>query len=245
MNDNFNILIPEIFPKDRIISGVTKRNLSLFPDKGFTISNQDVFTENEIEQHRRFLAGKLGVEFEQMKFQKQVHKTDIQIATSNTPNGLESDGMITSEHGIILNVSIADCLAILMFDPINRVIAAVHSGWKGTKESITDKCINILIKKFNSKPNELIVYLSPCASGRNYEVGYDVAKYFPETTQQISKSKYLFDNQKEVLNQLIRAGVKESNVESSSICTIENNEYHSFRRDRDKSGRMSAFIGIL
>jgi YfiH family protein len=245
MVKNFEILIPEMFPKNKIISGVTKRNLHLFPDKGFTISNADTFSLQEIETHRKFLAEVLCVEYKRLKFQKQVHKTDIQIVTQNTPNGLETDGMITSEKGLILNVSIADCLAILIYDPINEIIAAIHSGWRSTKDNIAGKGIQLLLDKYNSNPWDLLVYLSPCASGRNYEVGYDVAKYFPENTIQINKNKFLFDNQKQVFNQLIESGVNRENIEASDICTIANPEYHSFRRDKDKSGRMSAFIAML
>lgn len=245
MDNKFEILIPQIFPKNKIIAGVTKRNLELFPDKGFTISNIDAFSHEEIETHKKYLAEVLGIKYEHCKFQKQVHKSEIQIVTQNTPNGLETDGMITSQKGLLLNVSIADCLAILIYDPINEIIAAIHSGWKGTKQNIAGKAIKMLFDNYNSNPKNLLVYLSPCASGNNYEVGYEVAQYFPETVSQISKTKYLFDNRKEVFNQLIKTGVEQSNIESSTICTIESKEYHSYRRDKDKSGRMSAFIGLL
>ncbi|MFH1052140.1 MAG: peptidoglycan editing factor PgeF [bacterium] len=220
------------------------RNSDLFPEKGFSISNLDYYTEYEIDTHRRFLANELGYEIDKLKFQKQVHGTDIQIVSSQTPNGLETDGMITSEKGVILNVSIADCLAVLIYDPVNQVIAGIHSGWKGTKENIAKKGIRKLVENFSSNPENLLVYLSPCASGRKYVVGYDVAQFFPLTSVQINEEKYLFDNRKQVYGQLIESGVRARNIEVSDICTIENTNYHSFRRDSDKSGRMSSFIGL-
>ena len=242
MIDEFDILVPDIFPKDEILSGVTKINKKRFPDKGFSISNLDYFSENEITTHRKYLANVLGLGYEKLKFQKQVHKTDIQIVNLETPNGLETDGMITSENSVVLNISIADCLAILIFDPVNKVIAALHSGWRGTSENIAQSGIEVMNDNFNSNPNDLLVYLSPCASGKYYEVGYDVAQYFPKTSKQISGIKFLFDNREQVYLQLLETGVQEINIEKSDICTIENTEYHSFRRDREKSGRMSAFI---
>lgn len=244
MTNKFDILIPNIFPKDKIISGVTKRNLHLFPDKGFTISNTDIFSKYVIEAHRKYLAKYLNYDYNNLKFQKQVHKTDIQIVNKNTPNELQTDGMITSEKGLILNVSIADCLAVLIYDTINEIVAAIHSGWRGTKENIVGKAIKILSDNYNSKPKNLFCYLSPCASGRNYEVGYDVAKYFPDTSKQVDQDKFMYDNQKQVFKQLLESGVYRDNIEASDICTIENHEYHSYRRDKDQSGRMSAFIGI-
>ncbi len=245
MNRNFEILKPNIFPENEILSGVTKRNLDLFPDKGFSISNPDYYSEDEINTHRKFLADELGYEIEKLKFQKQIHGTDIQIVSSQTPNGLETDGMITSERVLVLNVSIADCLAVLIYDPVNQVLAGIHSGWKGTLENIATKGIRILKDKFSTNPENLLIYLSPCASVKRYEVGYDVAKYFPETTKHIGNDKYLFDNRKQVYNQLIESGVQARNIEVSDICTIDNTSYHSFRRDKAKSGRMSAFICLI
>ncbi len=237
-----DILTPKIFPANDIISGITKRNYDKFKPKGFTISPaSDPIAIN----HRQLLANFLGVEFQKMKFQKEIHSDKIQIITDNTPNDMESDGMITNKKGLILNVSLADCTGILIYDPINKIIGAIHSGWRGTKLNIASKAINIFTQKFNSDPKNLLVYLTPGASGENYEVGWDVAQYFLNFITAKGDGKYLFDNSLQIMQQLIESGVKKSNIEKSEICTIENTEYHSYRRDNEKSGRMSAFIGML
>ena len=127
---------------------------------------------------------------------------------------------------------------------MNDVISGIHSGWRGTKLNIVNKGIKIMNDKFNSKPKQLLVYISPCASGNNYEVEYDVAQYFPNSVSKINDKKYLYDNRSEIYNQLLDARIKKENIESSKICTIDNLNYHSFRRDGNKSGRMSAFIGL-
>ena len=240
----FEILKPTIFPDDKIISGVTKRNTAIFGEKGFSISKGNVLSGQQVRTNREYLAHHLNIPYDNLIFQKQVHQSTIQIISEKTISDLESDGMITNKTGIVLNVIIADCCAVLMYDPVNNVVAALHSGWRGTKLNIVSKGIKLLESKFNTLAKNLLVYLSPCASGKNYEVGYDVAQYFPETAIRISSDKYLFDNQKQIILQLKQKGILGNNIETSDICTIENKDYHSYRRDKDISGRMSAFIGI-
>jgi polyphenol oxidase len=245
MKDNFEILKTSIFPEKKVLAGVTKRNLVLFPENGFTISDGTDNPSDEIIKNRKQLANVLDIDYLNLKFQRQVHETNIQVVDDNSTSGKETDGMITDEKGIILNITIADCTAILVYDPINEAVGAFHSGWRGTKENIAKKGIQKMNDNFKTKPEYLLIYLSPCASGQRYEVEWDVAQYFPETTNKINDKKYLFDNKKQIISQLLALGVKEENIEASPICTIADENYHSYRRDKENSGRMSAFIGMI
>ncbi len=243
MRGKLEILKPKIFPKG-ILSGVTKKNKRLFSKTGIVLSFTYYYPDEKTLEHRRVLANNLNLPFDKLKFQKQVHESNIRIVDSSSPNDEESDGMITSEKGLTLNISIADCCAILICDKEARIVAALHSGWRGTRENIAAKGIAILNEQFDLKPENLLFYLSPCASKRFYQVGEEVAKYFPDFSTYIGGGKYLFDNKGKILSQLLTAGAVKENVEISNICTIENTEFHSHRRDGKKSGRMSAFIGI-
>lgn len=232
----------ENFPKN-IIAGVTLRNLEDYPPIGFSISRSDKLKQNQIDKNREVLAEKLNIDRKKMKFQKQIHSDIIRIVDENSDIE-ESDGMITDHKGIMLNISIADCCAILMYDIENEVIAGIHSGWRGTAENISGKAIKLLKNQFNSQPENIICYMSACASGERYEVGEDVAQYFPSSITQISDQKFLFDNKNEISLQLKSEGIIDENLYISNVCTIENENYHSYRRDRENSGRMSAFIGM-
>jgi YfiH family protein len=238
------ILKPNIFDENEIIAGVTLKNQQNYPPYGFTVSNGEIAKFNTVESNRIALAEVLGVNRANIGFQKQVHSDNIRIMTLKDNVNDESDGMITNEKQFILSISIADCAAVLMYDPVNEVICGVHSGWKGTQLNITSKAINILIDKFSTNPNDLQVYVSPCAGGTQYEVGPEFADIFPNSILKISNNKYLFDNKKEIKSQLLKSGVNELNLEISDICTISDNNFHSFRRDKETSGRMSAFIGM-
>jgi|DewCreStandDraft_4_1066084.scaffolds.fasta_scaffold00054_168 YfiH family protein len=238
-----DILTPNIFPKDKIIAGITKRNVESFPPFGLSFSSNDIFTEEQVEKHKIILAKHLGIARSKLIFQHQVHGITIQYVSKNIGYN-DSDGLITNERGLFLCIKIADCVAVLCYDKEKNAIGAFHSGWRGTMQNIIQKGILAMKKSFGTNPNNLLVYLSPSASGKNYEIGYDVAQYFPKSTIKISETKYLFDNKKEIILQLMECGVDENNIEVSHICTIENERYHSYRRDLNKSGRMAAFISI-
>ncbi|MCX6146185.1 MAG: peptidoglycan editing factor PgeF [Candidatus Kapabacteria bacterium] len=238
---NIEILSNSIFKKHPIISGVTKKSKGF--KFGFSISQAETYSEDEVIEMKQLLALKLDIKYEALQFQKQVHSDVINIVSCYTEN-LVGDAFVSNTKGLVLNVSIADCAAVLIYDPINEAIAAIHSGWKGTQQNICAKSINIMVDKFQSNPKNLICYISPCAGGDVYEVENDVAKFFPKSTKKISESKFLFDNRKEIELQLKNCGIIDGNIEISDICTMKDTDYHSFIRDKSLSGRMCAFIRL-
>jgi YfiH family protein len=240
---NFEYIFPSIFDKNKIISGVTKKNEELVPPYGLSLSNGDILNDAELLRHQLALANDLEIPHESMKYQFQTHSDIIRRVDKNYQT-LEADGLYTNEKGIVLNVKIADCAGVLIYDAKNEAIMALHSGWRGTMQNICAKGVKLLISEFGANSRELLAFVSPCAGGDIYEVGEDVAKYFPNSIKRISDTKYLFDNKNEIKLQLLSAGLSESNIEISPLCTIIEKTLHSYRRDKDKSGRMSAFIGI-
>lgn len=233
-----------IFPTGKIIAGVTKKSLQQFPEYGFSISPANIYDEATIIKNRQILAQQIGYDLDDLIFQKQTHSDIIEKVVPNN-NIYNSDGLICNIKNKILNISIADCVAVLIYDPVNEVIAALHSGWRGSSHKISVKAVKILKEKYSSKTGDLIAYISPSASGDLYEVGEDVARHFVRSTVQINNSKFLFDNKSEIELQLFEAGLKIPNIYISDVCTISNPEYHSYRRDKEKSGRMSCFIGMI
>lgn len=236
---------PSIFQNYNIIAGVTETNYHLFT-KGFSIFPAGIYNDSEVEYFRLILANNLNLKRENLVFQKQVHKDEIRVITQANKSLIDvSDGMITNLKNMVLNVTIADCAGILVYDGINQAVGAFHSGWRGTQLNIAAKGIRKMTEIFNSEPESLLVWVSPCASQKNYEVGFDVAQYFSEKyLVQIANDKFLLDIKACIRDQLISEGVIEKNIEISDICTIEDKKFHSYRRDRSLSARMSAFIGI-
>ncbi|MGB9771463.1 MAG: peptidoglycan editing factor PgeF [Candidatus Kapaibacteriota bacterium] len=239
---NLKIIKPQIFTKDKIIAGVTERNQHIHPI-GFSFCAVDSIDAQTAQSHREMLAKNLGVDVDDFFYLRQIHSDKVSIVDEKfEPN--EGDALITNIKGKILVVKIADCAGVLIYDPINEVVGAIHSGWRGSSLKIVPKTIEKMAKKYGSDPRNLLVYISPLASGKRYEVGEDVAKLFPLSTIPTPNGKYFFDNRKEIIYQLKETGVEEKNIEYSPLCTISNTNLHSYRRDKEKSGRMAAFIGL-
>ncbi|MCL2040046.1 MAG: peptidoglycan editing factor PgeF [Bacteroidetes bacterium] len=236
-----NILRPTIFLPSLISSGVTLANFQL-GKYGFSAYKTDVFTDEEVNKNKSILANNIGVSAENLVFQQQIHTTNIQIIRNANHPILESDGMLTNVKNIVLCINLADCGGILCYDTKNNVIGAFHSGWQGTKLNIVRVGIDKMQEIYSTHPSDLLIYITPCAGREHYEVDFDVAKHFPNNLKQLANNKYLLDLKSVIIEQLLDVGVAREKIEISSVCTISNNMYHSFRRDSDKSGRMTAFI---
>ena len=238
-----DILRPVDWGKE-VISGVTLRNNHLFPPYGLTLGKTERVNEEECENHRKAFADAIGVSKHSLQFQKQVHGAFIKRIYSQS-EVTESDGMITNERGIVLCVLLADCCGVLLYDERNHSIGAIHSGWRGTHIEIPLLAVEAMKIEFGTKPEELKVYLSPCASGNNYEVKKDVAELFDKGITQKDETHFLFDNRAAIKDQLIReSGISPKNITESHECTISDKRFHSFRRDGKLSGRIATFIGL-
>ncbi len=236
------IIQPEIFPKDKIVSGVTTKN-TLFEPYGLTFSVSKYVSESIVKTNIEKLASYLNINPSNLKFLRQSHSDKICIVDKNF-QPTYGDALVTGYKGIVLAVKVADCAGILIFDPKNEIIAAVHSGWRGSNKRILHRTIELMHKEFGTNPQDLIAYISPLASGERYEVGEEVAKLFPRSTIKNSYGKYFFDNKRELLFQFEEIGVSRSNIEVSTLCTISSANLHSYRREGERSGRMAVFIGM-
>lgn len=199
-----------------------------------------------IAKNRERFFGSLGISQSQLVHANQVHGDNIQHV--NSP-GLypATDAFITNSPDLFLVISVADCMPVMMFDPVNNAIANIHSGWRGTQKNIAGKTVKLMSEKFNTIPAELIVFMGPAISQKNFEVDEDVAGLFPGEyviPKPGSEGKFLVDTGRMVFDSLVKEGVKETNIERSTICTYDENNMHSYRRDKTLSGRMFAVMGI-
>jgi len=259
-----NLIVPKIFSQNKILAGVTEKNTHLHPD-GLSFGVTEQFDRSTVIKHRKLLADYLGVNLKDFVFLHQLHSDIVHIidevgnndydnfsSISKFENSLlnnldatwNGDALITSVKGKVLGVKIADCAGILIYDFKKEIISAVHSGWRGSAQRILPKTIAKMQEHFGSNPQDILVFISPLPDAPKYEVGKEVAELFPRSTIITPDGKYYFDNRKELLFQLLESGVEQRNIEISTQCTVSNNNLHSYRRDKEKSGRMLAFIGM-
>lgn len=210
----------------------------------FNLSRSVGDDETIVEENRELFFNNLKLSTNRVVFQKQVHGDAVIIVEEPGFCG-ESDAMITDKKGFGLVVSSGDCTAVFIYDKKNRVIAGVHSGWRGTEKRILEKTLNKLKDEFNSLPEDLFVYIAPSISQINYEVGAEVASQFDCKYLKPANEKYLLDVTGANLDMLKKFGVPERNIQKSNLCSYENDMLlHSYRRDGQKSGRVFGVIAM-
>lgn len=199
--------------------------------------------ENVTANKKEFYSS-LGIEESLLAIPHQVHSDNIQIV--DKPGFYaDTDGLITSRKDLFLVISTADCVPVMIYDRRNSVIAAIHSGWRGTQKNITGKVIEMLIRNFKSEPEDLVIFIGPGISSEHFEVGKDVSEMFEQKYVIQRGEKYYVNILENILDQIKNFEVKQEQIEFSEKCTFAEKDYlHSYRRDRDKSGRMFSVIGI-
>jgi len=173
---------------------------------------------------------------------KQVHAAGVVNVTTPGDAGT-GDALITATPGIWLEIRTADCVPLLLADPVRRIVAAVHAGWRGTAAEISRATVELLRIEWHSNPADLIAAIGPCIAPCCFEVGEEVADEFPGYVIRTAPRPHV-DLVSANRDQLLAAGLNASNIESLDLCTVCDPErFHSFRRDRG-DGRMFAAIQL-
>lgn len=198
---------------------------------------------NIVDLNFKLLFEEIGWESDQFVVAEQVHQDRIELV--DQPGTLnDTDGLITRTPGLAIGIRVADCAAILAADPVNGVAGAFHAGWKGAAMGIAPKGIE-LMQRHGADPRKIVVYVSPCITQKNFEVGDEVASQFPDRfVDRTSYKKPHVDLISFIRNQLLDSGIPESSIEISGNCTMENERYYSFRREGSKAGRMVGFVRL-
>ena len=202
-------------------------------------------SDENVKKNREKFFGALGIELENITIQRQIHSTNIKyVSTSGSVE--DCDGLFTDKENNFLIISGADCITIFLYEPHKKVVAGVHSGWKGTYGRIMTKAVQELQRRFSIDVSELMVYIGPSISQDCYEVGEEVAKLFEGDIKYFKNGKYHLDLKKSNIKQLLKLGVKIKNIEVSGYCTYKDKDlFHSHRRDKGKTGRMFGVIGMM
>ena len=180
-----------------------------------------------------------------IKVIKEANKTWL---SNRAEHAIEDcDALITNQKNIMLTILTADCVPILLFDPKQKVVSAIHAGWKGTEQQIVFKTVEKMKELFNSNPNDIIAGIAPSIGKCCYEVDWNVAQHFNDVKDAYDEKdkKYMLDLPHINKIQLLQAGLKEENIELSNICTAcEVDDYFSYRKEGGCSGRFMSMIGL-
>ncbi len=237
------LIVPSIFQAfPEVAAAMSLRDENSPSQLNMSVSTGD--TKHAAENLKTFCQ-EVGIEFKRLATPKQEHG-DIVHLLSGEYSSHPGDGIITSEPGWLLGVKVADCVPLLLYDPVTKSYGAVHSGWKGSAQNITAIAVQKMMQELGVKSSDIYAWIGPSAGSESYEVGRDVFEQFnPKYSRSIAGDKWLFDNKSVVYDQLINSGILPDNIEVSSLDTITNKELHSYRRDGEKSGRMLAAITVV
>lgn len=159
------------------------------------------------------------------------------------------DGLITNTRGIPLMLRFADCVPILLYDPMHRAIGIAHAGWRGTVAHVLTKTVNEMRAAFGTNPRDLIACIGPSIGPCCYEIGADVQekveRAYPDTYELL-----LHKNGSTHLNlwqanasQLRALGVEQ--IEIAKVCTADHtHDFYSWRRENANTGRFGALIAL-
>ena len=201
----------------------------------------------------------------------QTHSEEIYCLDQFTPvdSIKTADALITTLPEILLGIQVADCLSVLVVDPSNRVIAAIHAGWRGLLKGVVPKTIALMKSNYSGNPRDCIAVIGPSIGSCCYQVGDEVANAFLKNferqgsifdTRPNSHPHFmelynlpLYDPITRTLNlraacsfQLQSFGLLPDKISSEPPCTFCHNKvFFSYRGDKGRTGRMLAIIGLL
>ena len=208
-------------------------------------TNTEDAPENVAENRHRFFAA-LGANANQLAVSHQIHGTEVLIATQpGHYNGY--DALITNQTGLVVGVTVADCVPVLVYDSCTHAVVAIHAGWRGTVGGIVTRTLARMQQQFGTQPANCYAYVGTCIDVGSFEVGPEVAAQFAgsfvRTDADMQRS--FVDLKAANQQQLLDFGIPVTQIEVSTYSTVLNNaDYFSYRKEGGQTGRMLAVIGL-
>ena len=191
---------------------------------------------------------------------KQVHGNVVRIlkrgevppdAFVQRPDG---DAIVSNAPGLALAVMVADCVPILLCDPVRGAAAAIHAGWRGTCARVGPAAIDAMQRMFGTVPGDLVAAIGPSVGPDDYQVGDSLITAFVEARHPASHIDHWFVRRDNKLfldlwtanvQQLIDAGVERTNVSLCGLSTVSHSSiFDSYRVEGERAGRMAAIIVV-
>jgi YfiH family protein len=251
-------LEPQLPTKTGITAaGFTTRHegVSRTPYNSLNLGTNTLDSPHSVEGNRSLLARAFQADLEHLVTVNQVHGVDLVLIDSPNPDythflNLECDGIITNQPGIMIGICVADCVPLLLLDPVKRVVAAIHAGWKGTAGEIGNKAVSAMVQMFGSKPADILAAIGPAIGPCCYEVDTPVMETFRKNgapwefiATETGKGAWGLDLAAANRRQLLDAGINEQHIEMANHCVSCSQElYFSYRRDDGNTGRQMGFI---
>lgn len=195
---------------------------------------------------------------------EQMHTGNVEVVEKQKPGIFTKDfknidALVTNQKEKILELAFADCMPLLFFDPVKKVIANTHSGWKGTVQLIGKNTVEKMISCYQCCPSDIICCIGPTIRKCHFEVGEDVKDIFCNQfkdkmdinnyiikTKIENKKKYYIDTVEINKQILLNMGLKEENIIDSKICSVcSEKQIHSYRAHGKEAGRNVTIMELI
>lgn len=248
------------FDKLSIKHGVSSRlgGTSKAPFSSLNLGLHTGDYDEDVIANRQLFCEAIGICFDHVVTAEQLHTDRVVVVTAeHIGKGAKqyseaipaTDAFVTNVPGIPLLMFFADCVPVLIVDPVCRAVGVVHAGWKGTVEKIVPKAIVAMTANFGTNPQDCLAAIAPAIGPCCYIVDDFVVdkikKQFEDWENLVRPhgDKWYFDLWKANCMQLEQIGVPSGNIVVSGVCTACNNElFFSYREENGRTGRMGASI---
>lgn len=245
------VLTSSLLQDEGLIAFFTTRDLPL------KAGEREDLTE-EIEKNKKLVCQELEIPIENLIIPQQTHSENVAVVNEERETVNETlvtqslshlvtyentDALITDQCKTALALNFADCVPILFYDSVKKVIAAAHAGWRGTATQIASKTVQKMVEEFSCKPSDIIAAIGPAIGKCCFEAQEDVLQQLAATIQ--DNSNVISNNHADLklINslQLLACGLEKINV--CEYCTSCQNElFFSYRREQGNTARHSAII---
>ena len=235
--------------------------------RGLDGAAQHLFTSRQLalpdHDSWRLATASLGSTPDRLMRVKQVHGNSVRVlkrgevpanASEGRPDG---DAIASNEAGLVLAVMVADCVPILIVDPVHGAAAAVHAGWRGTCAQVAPAAIAVMQREFGTDPAEVLAAIGPSVGPDDYEVGESLIDAFVKAGHSKAHIDRWFRRSTPVepkphldlwranADQLAAAGLRRDHIFISGLSTAAHPAvFESYRVDGERAGRMAGLIVV-
>lgn len=242
------ILEPALFEGRPDVRGVFSTRVGGVSEGPYWSLNLGLSTgdeESNVQKNRRLFCERVGITTDQLALAGQVHGSSVRrVETPGLYPGV--DGLVTTERGIMLGITAADCAAVLMVDASAGVAGACHAGWRGVAGGVVVSTIRSM-EHVGADVSQIRAYISPCITVDHFEVGPEVAEKFDEdvVVNWPEERRPHVDLKAAIAKQLRLTGIVPEKFEISAYCTYaDNDRFFSYRAQEGVCGRMLGVIGL-
>lgn len=212
-----------------------------------------------VEDNKKLVCKGLNISEQNLIIPVQTHSDNVEVVDLKKQFYPDCDALITNKIGVALALNFADCVPIILYDPVKKVIGCAHAGWRGTVAKIGPKTVQKMVEEFSCRPENIIALIGPAIGKCCFEAGEDVIQQLASTLLPqhmvpsangpegypdlffVNKDKHYADLKLINKFQLLATGVEKIDV-SEDCTSCESGLFFSYRREKGKTARHSAVI---